>query len=382
MFALIVLVLAVLLRRDHRRAINERTLRQACERALTQTTHLSELGAALARSQTEAEVGEAGLVELVHALDATAGALVTVDGDGRVNVARAVGYAPTPSGPDGALQPGAHTPIAESMRRHELISIDSRQARAADYPRAAPGDFLAAYEAAVVVPLIVGHRAIGAIALSFAHERTSEGGEHALLMTAGRQVAQALERAQGYEQAERARAEGEAFRARADVELRERQRAEEALRESEGKYRALATRSARLYELSAALSEAITLDAVAKVIVRHGRAVVGASAGSVTMMADGGGAFETLYAEEVHAADRRSLASFSGGAGPMRHGRGGAARACVCGLAPGVADLISALCGRGGRRRVRVGRHPAVDGRRRRARDPLVPLHGAGQFQR
>src|SRR5262249_44920530 len=116
--------------------------------------------------------------------------------------------------------------------------------------------------------------------------------------TAGRQVAQALERARGYERAERARAEGDAFRVRADAELKERQRAEEALRESEGKYRALATRSARLYELSAALSEAITLDAVAKVIVRHGRAVVGASAGSVTMLVDGGKEFETLYAEE------------------------------------------------------------------------------------
>src|SRR6185503_11659078 len=64
------------------------------------------------------------------------------------------------------------------------------------------------------------------------------------------------------------------------------------------KYRALAARTTRLYELSAALSEAITLDAVAKVIVRHGKAVVGASAGSVAMMVDGGRQFETLYAEE------------------------------------------------------------------------------------
>jgi hypothetical protein len=196
------------------------------------------------------------------------------------------------------LQEGAHTPIAESIRRHELITIESRRSRASDYPRSAPQDFLAAFDASCVVPLVVGQRALGAIALSFAKERTFDGGEHTLMITAGRQVAQALERAGGYERAERARADGEAFRARADVELRERQRAEEALRESEGNYRALASRSARLYELSAALSEAITLDAVAKVIVRHGRAVVGAAAGSVAMMADGGKAFDTLYAEE------------------------------------------------------------------------------------
>lgn len=297
-FAAVVLLLAVLLRRDYRRAILERTLRRACERALKHTTHLSELGACLARAQTEADVVQAAVIELVHALDATAGAAIVVGADSRPSVAHAIGYDPPPAPLEGSLPPGVRLPIAESIRRQELVTIESRRQRASDFPRSTAGDFLAAYEAAVVVPLVVGNRAIGAVALSFDRRRRFEDGEHVLLLAAGRQAAQALERARGYERAERARAEGEAFRVRADAELRERQRAEEALRESEGKYRALATRSARLYELSAALSEAITLDAVAKVIVRHGRTVVGASAGSVTMLAEGGGEFETLYAEE------------------------------------------------------------------------------------
>ena len=296
-FALVVLVLAVLLRRDYRRATHERTLRRACERALKHTTHLSELGAALARAQTEADVVRASLVELVHALGATAGALIVIDPEGRTTVAHSVGYDSPPAPPE-ALQPGVRTPIAESIRRQELVTIESRTARPSDAATWAREDFLAGYDAAAVVPLVLGQRAIGAIALSFQRRRTFEGGEHALMLSAGRQAAQALERARGYERAEHARAEGEAFRARADAELRERQRAEDALRESEGKYRALATRSARLYELSAALSEAITLDAVAKVIVRHGRTVVGASAGSVTVLREGGKEFETLYAEE------------------------------------------------------------------------------------
>jgi signal transduction histidine kinase/ActR/RegA family two-component response regulator len=294
----VVLLLAVLLRRDFRRAMQERTLRHACERALKHATHLSELGAALARSQTEADVIQAGLVELVHALDATAGALVVLDADGKANIARAVGYEPPPAPSEGALQPGVRTPIAESMRRQQLITIESHRARLTEYPRTPPGDFLSAYEAAALVPLVDGSRAIGAVALSFALSRSFDEGERTLMSTAGRQVAQALERSRAYERAERARTEGEAFRVQAGAELKERQRVEEALRESEGKYRALATRSARLYELSAALSEAVTLDAVAKVIVHHGRAVVGASAGSVTMLLDGGGEFETLYAEE------------------------------------------------------------------------------------
>src|ERR1700739_702355 len=101
----------------------------------------------------------------------------------------------------------------------------------------------------------------------------------------------------GHESAERARADGEAFRVQAEAELQKRRRAEQAHRESEARYRALAARTKRLYSLSAALSEAVTLDAVAKAVVRHGRSVVGAAAGAVALCAEGN-AFETLYAEE------------------------------------------------------------------------------------
>src|SRR5437773_2603229 len=80
-------------------------------------------------------------------------------------------------------------------------------------------------------------------------------------------------RARAYEAAEHARADAEQVRAHADRELGDLQRAEEALRESETKYRALAARTNRLYGLSAALSQAVTLDAVAKAIVRKGRNV-------------------------------------------------------------------------------------------------------------
>ncbi|MGH9372233.1 MAG: hybrid sensor histidine kinase/response regulator, partial [Vicinamibacterales bacterium] len=111
-------------------------------------------------------------------------------------------------------------------------------------------------------------------------------------------IAQALDRARLYETAERARAEAEALRVRADSELRERQKAEAALRLSEARYRTLAVRTSRLYALSAGMSEALTLDAVARVIVQHGKVAVGASAGSVAMLVDGGTQFEILYGEE------------------------------------------------------------------------------------
>jgi len=67
---------------------------------------------------------------------------------------------------------------------------------------------------------------------------------------------------------------------------------------SETRYRTLAARTSRLYTLSAGLSEAVTLDAVAGMTVRHGKVVAGASAGSVALLVDGGTRFETLGASE------------------------------------------------------------------------------------
>ena len=146
-------------------------------------------------------------------------------------------------------------------------------------------------------------RAIGVVILSFEAARTFDPDERRFMLGAARHIAQALLRARTYERAEEARAEGQAFRVRAGAELRERQKAEEALRESEAKYRALAARTDRLYALSAGLSEAITLDAVAKVIVRQGKVVVGASTGSVALFVDGGKQFEILYDEEYTRGD-------------------------------------------------------------------------------
>jgi signal transduction histidine kinase/CheY-like chemotaxis protein len=297
---LLILLLAVavgVMWRARQRARSEHAQRIASDRALKDATHLADLLSGISRAKTSHEVIREALAELLHAVDATAGAVVVCDGD-TASIAHAVGYdvalvaAPLHVGGSPA------TPISEAIRRSELIVVESRAARASAFPKGSHEDFLQVHEAAAVVPLITANRTIGVVALSFAEARTFASDEQSLLLTAGRHTAQALARARLFEHAEQARAEGEAFRVRADADLRERQRAEEALRESEGKYRALAARTTRLYELSAALSEAMTLDAVAKVIVRYGRAVVGASAGSVAMLADGGRQFETLHAEE------------------------------------------------------------------------------------
>src|SRR5262249_22017225 len=133
--------------------------------------------------------------------------------------------------------------------------------------------------------------------------RQVDGDERTFLLNAGRHIAQAVDRARLYEEAERARGEAEAFRMRADAALQERRDVEEALRLSETKYRGLAARTNRLYSLSAGLSEAVTAHDLAHVMVSRGKVVVGAAAGSVGILTDDGTAFEALYAEEFSPAE-------------------------------------------------------------------------------
>ena len=303
LFTLVGLLISLAVRQLRQQALTERDARVETDRQLRQTTHLQQLTATLLRARTPAEVTSMSLPALLHAVDATAGAVFLISDDGsECELADAVGHDNWRAASAHRLPVAVDSPLTEAIRRRELVVVESPppafEAAQVPHATAAPGW----RQGDVVVPLIAAGRAIGAVALSIQHARTIEGDEREFLLTAGRHTAQALDRARLYETAERARAEAEALRVRANSELRERQKAEEALRLSETRYRALAARTSRLYALSAGLSEAVTLDAVARVIVRHGKVVVGASAGSVAMLVDGGTQFETLYGEE-HAAE-------------------------------------------------------------------------------
>jgi signal transduction histidine kinase/ActR/RegA family two-component response regulator len=272
------------------RADTERGARTQAELRLQQTDRLQQLTAALLQTRTPAEVIATGLPELLHAAEASAGALALIGDDGdEWQIVQTLGYGELTGGSARRWSLESPSPFADAMRRRDLVVIEPKMATF-DLPfDAQPGD--------LIVPLAVAGRAVGAVLLSIPDRRPDDD-RRELLIPGGRYFAQSLERARGYETAERARSEAEALRVRADRELRERQKAEEALRLSEARYRALAVRTSRLYALSAGLSEAVSLSAVAKAIVRLGKVVVGASAGSVAMLTDGGTRFETLHADE------------------------------------------------------------------------------------
>jgi len=291
------LILTALFWRLHARARIERRARIAAQRRACLADTQQQLVAALSRTTTPARVVEVSLPEFLHASEAAAGVLVLI-GDDRTKgeVARAVGCdAPLETSP---FPLDSYPGLLVAATRQKVTAIDAPPAPSAGRTHVGSIDFLVAHATALAVPLIAAGRTIGILAIAFDQARSLDADERDLLLTAGRRTAEAYVRARAYETAERARAEAETLRARADQELRERQRAEAALRESETRYRALASRTSRLHAMSAALSESITVDAVAAAIIQHGKIVVGASAGSVALVADGGTHFDMLRADE------------------------------------------------------------------------------------
>jgi signal transduction histidine kinase/ActR/RegA family two-component response regulator len=287
-----------------RQARAERHARTETERKLLHTDKLQQLTAILSRARTPLDVLHTCLPEFLHATQASAGVIVVTSDDGSISeLAHLVGYSESVAARAKPIPISSRTPVADAIRRRELVVLRSDPLRAAKYPDIALEPWLDGVGAMIAIPLVASSRAIGAVTLTFHEPHQAEEDEREFLANAGRHTAQALDRARLYDAAERARKEAEALRVRADLELRERHKAEEALRRSETKYRTLAARTSRLYALSAGLSEAVTLDAVARAMVTHGKVVVGASAGSVAIVVEGGAAFETLYSEE-HALEK------------------------------------------------------------------------------
>jgi len=298
LFTLVGLLVSVAVWYLRQQAHRERDARTETERQLRKTDRLQQFTNTLLQAKAPADVIGTCLPELAHAVGAEAGAVFLISDDGHeCELVRTVGHADQAADPAHRWPLASHSPLADAVRRREVVVVDSSPMQAGQDGRAAAVPLFPLNEGDIIVPLLVTGRAIGAVVLSLAPGRPLDDDEREVLLRAGRHTAQALDRARVYETAERARAEAEALRVLADSELRERRRAEEALRLSEAKYRALAARTSRLYALSAGLSEAVTVDAVAKVIVRQGKVVVGAADGSVAMLVDGGTHFETLDGE-------------------------------------------------------------------------------------
>jgi signal transduction histidine kinase/ActR/RegA family two-component response regulator len=291
-------LMSLVIRRLRRRTDQALTAQADTERRLRAAEQLRELSSALSRARTPADVVAACLPEFLHAVDAAAGAVYLISDDGTAcELVQKVGYPELRVSSATRFPFDSDSSLNDAFRRRELVVVGVPVARRIDAAGASSETFPDLVEGDIVLPLVATGRAIGAVLLNLPQGRALDGDERDRLLSAGRHTAQALERARLYETAERGRAEAEALRAHADGALQELQKAEEALRLSEARYRTLAARTNRLYALNAGLSKAATLDAIASEIVRHGKVVAGAAAGSVALLLTEGTEFEVLYSE-------------------------------------------------------------------------------------
>ena len=224
LFILVGLLISLAVRHLRQEMRVERDARTETERQLRRTASLQQLTATLSRATTPVEVMRTSLPELLHAVDATAGAVLLIAADGsECELAHAIGYADRPVTPGHKFTLTAPSPLADAIRRRELVesaamlAVEAAPASGEPRPWVREGD--------LVVPLIAAGRVIGAAIVTILPPRLVDGEEGRFLLSAGRHTAQALDRARLYETAERARTEAEGLRVRADTEPR-RQKAQ------------------------------------------------------------------------------------------------------------------------------------------------------------
>jgi signal transduction histidine kinase len=290
--------------RAYQRAAEDRVRCLDATRVAEQAERMAQLTGALAQARTPSAAIEAALQEPLHALRADAGLMLLVSRDGgTVEVARAVGYRPDERDARTAASLGGKNAATDAVGRGAPVLIESGSKWDDEYPHASRG----AFESIAAVPLLIGSRVVAVVQLEFRERRRFTQPDRDYVQALGTRAAQALDRTWQHESALSGRAEADAQRQRAERELVERQKVEAALRASEARYRALVARTTRLHGLAAALSEAATLELVARAVVQHGRNVLGAASGDLAMLVDDGAAFETVFADGPRAVADEAL---------------------------------------------------------------------------
>ncbi len=236
-----------------------RVAQEAAAQNAEEARRLLDITAALAAALTPKDVADAALSEAVRALRADAGVVVRLsEGGDELELIEAIGY------PEAAVRQWqrfdveASVPVADAVRRNEIVALESPEERQRRYPVLA--STTTRHAAWLSVPLTAGGRVVGALGLSFVAPRTFGDADREFGFALARQAGQALERASLHE------AEHEA-RARAEL---------------------MAGDLAQLHVLSTQLARAATAVEVAELVSSQISAVIGAEAAGIYVVSDAG----------------------------------------------------------------------------------------------
>jgi serine phosphatase RsbU (regulator of sigma subunit) len=168
------------------------------EQASARAARLYEVSAALSRAATQEAVASAVLEQGVAALGASGGGVVLATDADRLTVPGTVGYDEETVGRLRAESRDAELPAAAALRTGEPVWLESRQERDRRFPELA--DLERGTVSLCAVPLVVGDRRLGALRFSFPQPRLFDEDQQRFVLALAAQTAQALDRAQLYEQ--------------------------------------------------------------------------------------------------------------------------------------------------------------------------------------
>lgn len=245
----------------------EQAARRTAERAGERTSRLQAVTAALSKAARPHSVAAVLVSQGTEAVGADGGfvRLLTLDGT-RLKLLATRGTSKDFASSYGQLPLMSPLPGAEVFRSGRERYFQSAAALRAASPELAREHAATGHEAIAFLPLRLGRRPIGVLALSFAAPRAFDAEERELLEALASQGAQALERARLFEAERQARAAAE---------------------------RAI-ERTAQLQSLAAELAEAFTPSQVARVAVRSGVASLHADAGALQLLSDNGTMLEVV----------------------------------------------------------------------------------------
>jgi PAS domain S-box-containing protein len=243
----------------------EQRARSAAEVAADRIGRLQAVTAALAQALTPPDVADAVIAEGAGALGASDGIVCLTTSDGAsLEIVHSRGLPEETARAHRRFPLDAPLPLAEVVRRGEPLFLESREAIVGRYPALAGESARIDAEAWALLPLVAHGRVLGALAFGFGEARAFDVGDRAFIDALARQCAQALERASLYEAERRAREAAEAAAGRATA----------------------------LQAVANVLVSARTADEAASAVLRVGVPAVGATRGSVALLADDGRALD------------------------------------------------------------------------------------------
>ncbi len=201
---------------------------RALDAATARTSRLLAVVTALGAALTPEDVADATIREAMPAVGASVGSLVLLreppESEPFLELVCNVGLPPATRDAWTRVPLDADVPLAAVVRTGEPVWATSTAEAVARFGGLTAVRAAGGYEAAATLPLVIGGRVMGALALGFPEARAFGSEEQAFLLTVTRQSAQALERARLYAAEQEARAEAEA--ARADAEAANRAKAQ------------------------------------------------------------------------------------------------------------------------------------------------------------